>query len=145
MKRLLVAILLFIAPLFVHAGTSDDMQAIKDVMNSAYIQAVHAQFDADAMRAGFHKGFVMFLQRNGELMHITRDEWIEMIEGRVAKNGSAEPRDVSGAYPHIDIEGNAASIRVDVTIEGKHVYTDYFLLYKFDDGWKIVGKSFHSH
>ena len=29
--------------------------------------------------------------------------------------------------------------------EGKHVYTDYLSLLKFDSGWRIVAKVYHSH
>ena len=40
---------------------------------------------------------------------------------------------------------NTASVRVEVFRDGKHTFTDYLLLYKFADGWKIVSKAFYSH
>ena len=29
--------------------------------------------------------------------------------------------------------------------DGKHVFSDYLSLYKFEDGWKIIGKIFYRH
>jgi hypothetical protein len=34
---------------------------------------------------------------------------------------------------------------VELTRDGQLVFTDYLLLYRFGDGWKIVGKVFHCH
>ena len=45
----------------------------------------------------------------------------------------------------MEIAGAAASARVEVFRDGKHTFTDYLLLYKFADGWKIVSKTFHTH
>jgi ketosteroid isomerase-like protein len=39
----------------------------------------------------------------------------------------------------------AAVARVEVHRDGKHIFTDYLSLYRFADGWKIVGKIFQSH
>ena len=47
--------------------------------------------------------------------------------------------------PLIDVEGEAAVARIELFRGGKHLFTDYQLLYKFDDGWKIVSKVYHSH
>jgi hypothetical protein len=44
----------------------------------------------------------------------------------------------------VDITNNEAVARVEVHRDGKHIFTDYLSLYKFADGWKIVGKIFQS-
>ena len=33
-------------------------------------------------------------------------------------------------------------MRVEVYRDGKHTFTDYLLLYKFADDWKIVSKAY---
>jgi hypothetical protein len=43
----------------------------------------------------------------------------------------------------LDVAGNAAAARIDAFYEGKCEFTDYLSLYKFNDGWKIVGITFN--
>ena len=52
---------------------------------------------------------------------------------------------IKAEYAVVDVEGNAAVARVEIYRDGKHTFTDYLSLYKFPDGWKIVGKIFQSH
>jgi hypothetical protein len=42
----------------------------------------------------------------------------------------------------IDVTGNAAITNLDVYKGVTHFSTDYVLLHKFKDGWKIVSKIF---
>ena len=56
---------------------------------------------------------------------------------------SAHDQDAGG--PSIDITGSAAVARVELYRDFKHIFTDYLSLYRFDDGWKIVGKIFYQH
>ena len=42
----------------------------------------------------------------------------------------------------IDIDNNAASAKVEITMPNFRIYTDYFLLLKYEGGWKIVHKSY---
>ncbi|HET8648387.1 MAG TPA: nuclear transport factor 2 family protein [Vicinamibacteria bacterium] len=48
-------------------------------------------------------------------------------------------------FTRIDVTGNAAVAQVQLHRNGKHTFTDFLSLYRFPDGWKIVGKIFHSH
>ena len=36
-------------------------------------------------------------------------------------------------------------VKIELRIEGKHKYTDYLSLYKFNEGWKIVSKIYCDH
>jgi len=45
----------------------------------------------------------------------------------------------------VNVTGNAAVARVEIYRDGKHAFTDYLSLYKFPDGWLIVGKIFQAH
>jgi hypothetical protein len=48
---------------------------------------------------------------------------------------------VSRAVFHlVDVAGNAAVAKLDVYRNDEFYSTDYMLLYKFVDGWKIVSK-----
>jgi hypothetical protein len=89
----------------------------------------------------------MLFIREGKLEKLPIYNWIQSIEERNAKEPL--PPDAkattSAAYPLTDVTGSVATCKVELSREGKLVFTDYLLLYKLDDGWKIVGKAFHRH
>jgi len=45
----------------------------------------------------------------------------------------------------IDVEGSAASARIDIDDWTGHRFTDYFTLVRIDGTWRILGKVFHLH
>jgi hypothetical protein len=45
----------------------------------------------------------------------------------------------------VEISGNAAVVKLELTRGGKHVFTDFLSLYRFPAGWMIVGKTFQAH
>ena len=46
-------------------------------------------------------------------------------------------------FMNIDIEGIAAVAKIKLSKGGKNIYIDYLSLYKFNEGWQIVGKIYH--
>ena len=51
-KRMLVVAAALVLPAY--AGADGDVEAVKAVVKSAYVDGVHAKADAALMRAGFH-------------------------------------------------------------------------------------------
>ena len=48
-----------------------------------------------------------------------------------------------GRIISIDFENNAATAKIEILMPGKkRIYTDYLLLLKFPEGWKIIHKSY---
>ncbi len=45
----------------------------------------------------------------------------------------------------VNVTNNAAVAKIKIFRDGKHIYSDYMALYKFDDGWKIVNKIYAAH
>ena len=45
----------------------------------------------------------------------------------------------------VDVTGSAASVKLELHQGDKRIFTDYLSLYKFPDGWKIVGKIYYRH
>ena len=45
----------------------------------------------------------------------------------------------------IDIEGSAASVRIELDNWTGHRFTDFFTLVRIDGRWQIVSKVFHLH
>ncbi len=124
---------------------ANDKADVKAVVQSAYIEGVHVKGDASLMRAGFHPDFRMLVLRDGKMTVVTLDEWAGRIEAKAKENPNAPPAPVTAEFTQIDVTGNAAVAEVDVYRNGKHTFTDYLSLYKFPDGWKIVGKIFQAH
>jgi hypothetical protein len=121
--------------------------AVQRVVQEAYVDGIHNFRRPDAIRKGFHPGFEMLFVREGKLEKLPIYNWIQSIEERNAKEPL--PADAkattTAAYPLTEVTGTVAVCKVELSREGKLVFTDYLILYKLDDGWKIVGKAFHRH
>ena len=127
------------------ANPPDEAADVKAVVQSAYVEGVHAKGDAALMRQGFHPDFRMLVLRDGKMSAVTLEEWIGRLDARNKENPNAAKPAIKAEYPLINITDNAAVVRVELSRDGKHVFTDYLSLYRFPDGWKIVGKIFQSH
>jgi Putative lumazine-binding len=141
---LAAAAALLALPAHAQAPADADRQAVEAVVRSAYVEGVHARPSAAAMRQGFHPDFRMFTLRAGALATVTLDDWAGRIE-KAAAERKAPPPEVKADFTRIDVTGNAAVAQVQIHRGGKHVFTDFLSLYRFPDGWKIVGKIFHAH
>lgn len=137
--------LLALAAMTSLAAPPDESADVKAVVQSAYVEGVHAKGDAALMRQGFHPDFRMLVLRDGKMSAVTLDEWVGRLEARNKENPNAAKPAIKAEYPIVDIKGNAAVVRVELYRDGKHTFTDYLLLYKLSDGWKIVSKIFQAH
>lgn len=147
MKRIvscLFALLLAVSAGVSVAGEADEA-AVKKVVVEAYLEGVHITGDPGAMRQGFHPDFEMLMLRDGELGRMPISEWITMVEQARKKGRYDENPDVSYEFPLVSVAGDAAVVRVEVHKDGAHVFTDFLSLYRFEDGWKIVGKIYHRY
>ena len=126
-----------------HGATGDDAdaEAIREVIQSAYVSGLHMNGSREDIRAGFHPDFVMTVLRNGETGKVAIEDWI----GGLPPEGTAVDRVVTAEIPMVDRNGDTAVARIEVTIDGKHTYTDYMGLYRFPEGWRIVNKIFQAH
>jgi hypothetical protein len=123
-----------------HGGHNDD-DAIRQVVQSAYIEGLHMNAGHDQVRAGFHPEFVMFVRSDDGVRRVTIEEWIS----RLPPEGTVPSREATADIQVLSREGNAAAVRAEVYFDGEHVYTDFFLLYAVEGSWRIVGKTFQSH
>jgi hypothetical protein len=72
------------------------------------------------------------------------EEWIANIEKSKDNNEPAPPK-AEGKFVNIDITGTVAVVKLDLFREGKRTFTDYLVLYKFNEGWKIVSKTYYKY
>ena len=68
---------------------------------------------------------------------------IEMFYEWHEENGPASGLKVLDT--HIDAEGSAASVRIDLDDWTGHRFTDFFTLVKVDGDWQILSKVFYLH
>jgi hypothetical protein len=140
MKNILFILILL--PVYVLAQ-SDDETAIKSTITSAYIEGIHNGGSIDNIRKGFHPSFHMLRLAENDVKPLGIEEWITSLE-KARQENKPQPR-TDGKFVSIDITGTAAVAKVEVYRENKKIFTDYIVLYKFAEGWKIVSKSFYRH
>jgi hypothetical protein len=139
----LAAIMLLSLPLAVQAEEPPDEAAIRQLVQQAYVDGLLNLGDLEKTRSGFHPDFVLLGLRNGQLTRFPIADWIASAEKQKAA-GQKPPSTIIQKIS-VDITGTAAAVKLELVRAGKLVYTDYLSLYKFNDGWKIVGKIYFSH
>ena len=119
---------------------------IKDLIEASYIHGAFNELNPEAMANGFHKDFAIFSAKGEELSRYEIEDWVAGVKKR---QGSEEFDPKNNVWEHkfaiVDATGNSAIAKVELSKDGKHVYTDYLSLLKFDTGWKIVAKVYTKH
>ena len=127
-------------------ATATDKDDVIKVVTESYIKAVHINRDAPAMRAGFHPDFRMLvLGADGKMSAVTLADWAGRLEQAAANPNAPKLPALKYEFTQVDIQGTAGVARVELWKDGVLTYTDYLSLYKFPDGWKIVGKVYFAH
>lgn len=119
-----------------------EQQAIRQVIERAYIEGIHGTQDEETVRSGFHEDFAMLVLQDGVLEKVSVEEWLHRIQGMKVDNPDMWSAETEHKFQLIDIAGYAAVAKLDVYKGETHFSTDYMLLYRFEDGWKIVSKVF---
>ena len=149
MKRtilLITMVLTSVAFLVAQDNMEAEKEAIKKVIQSAYVDGLQNNGDLEAVDAGFHPAFQLIGIGNGESMwSYPIYNWKDDVKrGKEAgKFPRKEEEKVTVEFPMIDISGTAAVAKLEFYVGKKLVYIDYMSLYKFGDNWKIVNKIFY--
>ena len=121
-----------------HCLTSNPEEAAVRVPLEHYMQG-HATDDAAPMRQAFMPSAHIESVREGLLTSWTMEEYCLRFKGTPAADEATRRRTIDA----IDIGGSAASARITL-VHGAVTFTDYFLLLKTAQGWKIANKAFHA-
>jgi hypothetical protein len=142
-KYILPFLLLLVAASFAQTSEED---AVKQVVSSAYVEGIQNNGNSDAIRKGIHPSFNMLRLVDNEIKPLPIEEWIAAIEKRKQEaKPDAKVIRTEAKFIFVDITGNAATVKLELTREGKKTFTDYIVLYKFTEGWRIVSKTFFRH
>ncbi len=145
-KQILIFTSLLISSLAYAQSFTAEQKAIKNIVQTAYIDGLQNEGDEDKIDAGFHSDFnLLGIGENEEIWKRSIKDWKASAmkkreEGKFPLKGDKK---VTAEYKSIDITGNAAVVKLFYFVGGKHIYTDYLSLYKFGSDWKIVNKIFH--
>lgn len=125
---------------------SSEEEAVKNVVTSAYVEGIQNNGSIEDIRKGFHPSFAMLRFMENSVKPYPIEEWITAIEKRRAE---AKPDTkvvrTDANFLDVDITGTAATVKLELFREGKKTFTDYIVLYKFTEGWRIVSKTYYRH
>jgi len=134
-------------PFLLTAQAEKEKEAIKKVIQSAYVDGLQNNGKVVDIQKGFHPGFNLLGVRGNELTKWPIYSWIEYFENKKKENPDppTEEEKTICEYPLIDITGNAAIAKIELYRNKEKIFTDYLSLYKFEEGWRIVNKIYHRH
>ena len=119
-----------------------EKQAIKQVIEQAYIRGIHETQDEQTIRSGFHQDFAMLVLQDDGIEKVKVDEWLDRIAVMKAENPELWNAETTYTFELVDAAEYAAVAKLEVYKGATHFSTDYMLLYRFKDGWRIVSKVF---
>ncbi len=150
-KALLLAVLLLglgvvVTTARVSSETDMEKNEIESLIKGAYINGAFNDLDTKTMREGFDPSFAINGVQDGKLSKYPIDEWIKAIDKRkAAPDFDAADQKWEHKFVLIDVTGVAAIAKIELSKDGKHIFTDYLSLLKLADGWKITDKVYHRH
>lgn len=127
------------------AQSNPEEEAIKKVIDLAYVEGLHNGGDLQATEAGFHPGFNLLIYRNNMLEFLPIYNWVQMTKMRRKTQPEPDKEKTTCVYKNIDVTGNAAVAKIELFRSDKLIFTDYLSLYKFDEGWRVVSKIYFRH
>ena len=131
MKKIIVLlVLIFVQNVF----SQTELDKInKTLLN--YIEGT-ANGQPERVREAFHKDLNLYHIKNDSLVTWIGERYVNNI-----KKGRKSNR--IGRVVSVDYENDAAIAKIEIIMpDYKRVYTDYLMLLKIKDAWKIIHKSF---
>lgn len=126
--------LVFILIWATNTHSQSEIERINNVLYD-YIEGT-ANGQPDRLLQAFDEDFNLYFVRNDSIQVWSGRGYINNVTPGKKSNRI-------GRVLSIDFEGNAASAKIEVLMPGlKRIYTDYLLLLKVDEKWKIIHKTF---
>jgi hypothetical protein len=135
MKKSILSTIFFfvIVSTYCQEKNQSEIQLISETI-MLYINGT-ANGEPDKLKKAFHPDFNLYT--------ITSDSlWIRSGKEYIANVKKGETSIRFGRLISIDYENNAAIAKAEIIIPNWRIFTDYFLLLKYEGAWKIVHKSY---
>ncbi len=133
MSRYFLALALLVLPSLGFAQPSSADKAVRAVINQ-YFRG-HATGDPNEMRKAFHPTAHVEGNRDGKFVSWTAEEYAKNFGGKPASDEATRKRTID----RVDISGDAAMVSATL-VHGATTFTDYFVLLKINNEWKIANK-----
>lgn len=99
-----------------------------------YIEGT-ANGEIERIRSAFHETAALYAVNNdGSLRKIPIAQYIGYFK-------QGQKNDRKGKIVSVDIVNDAAQVKIEI-VSGQWRFTDYLLLLKLEDSWKIINKSY---
>jgi hypothetical protein len=135
--KVIFAGFILIGSIQVYAQTENnrsEMELITETLTN-YIEGT-ANGEPERLKKAFHPSFNLFTVTDKDSLRIRSGaEYIANV-----KKGEKTNR--IGRIISIDYEKDAAIAKAEIVIPNWRIFTDYFLLLKYEGSWKIVHKSY---
>jgi hypothetical protein len=118
-----------------------DLAAIEAVLRT-YFDGLH-EGDTAKLAAAFHEtADLRSVDKEGRLAVLPRAAWFDLVKSRPSAKSQGLPR--RDVIVSIDRSGpDTAFAKVECQIPPRY-FTDYLVLARLKDGWKVVSKTFHT-
>jgi hypothetical protein len=116
---------------------SDSKTEIAQITNTLmdYIEGT-ANGEPERLRRAFHPDFKLYTVTDTDSLLVRSGEKY------IANIKTGEKANRIGRIISIDFENDAAMAKAEIVVPGWRIFTDYFLLLKYEGSWKIVQKSY---
>ncbi len=142
----MLIIALFSAMGLIAQNVDKEKEAIKKVIQTAYVEGLQNEGDTDKIDSGIHPDFnLLGIDKGNAMWKYSIKDW----KAKVVKKRKAGELPLTGdkmvsiKFKSVDVTGTAAMAKIEFYIGSKLTYVDYISLYKFEDGWKMVNKIFY--
>ena len=95
-----------------------------------------ANGEPEKMHQAFHPDFNLYAVNDHDSL------WVRSGQAYIDKIKVGEKNNRQGSILMIDYSGNAAIAKAEILVPGWRLFTDYFLLMRYQGEWKIVQKSY---
>ncbi len=135
-KHITIIIVLFLS--FNLTGQVTDSQSEIQLITNTLMDYIDGtgNGEPERLKKAFHPDFNLYTVKEDNTL------WVRSGEQYVGNVKEGHKSDRIGRIVAIDYENNAATAKVEIVMPGRGVYTDYFLLLKYEGSWKIVHKSY---
>jgi len=143
-----IVLIVFAVSLFAQSEleSKKEKEAVKKVIQEAYIDGLINEGDFSKIDKGFHPEFnLLGIGSGNEMWKYPIYSWKESVKNdlQTGKLPKKDEEKVSIKFLMVDITGTAAIAKIEFYVGEKLTYIDYLSLYKFAEGWKIVNKIFY--
>lgn len=135
LRTLGIALITITTPSNAQSPASSDALPLITATLMDYIDGT-ANGDPERVRRAFHPDFSLYTVNDADSL------WIRSGEKYIAGIKVGEKNNRQGRIISIDVEGNVAMAKAEIAVPGWRIFTDYFLLLKYEGSWKIVQKSY---